>query len=637
MQLADDVFSIIGEGAALLAALDEGSDSFFDDLTRLHEILAILGESAPAAAPPTFTLDRHNPKGTSAAMLDYLARPTLPPAVAAFDATTVWLLAREMALPDVMEAAKASTQVDQSPEGLNKARVAVFDHFVSQGVSRDFDLGRILKGQQEAVEILKRGVDDNPEYVAAREEFHRISDARGAKWKEYVERLHALDTQAVHADSKERAQEIMREHDAIYAEFNAWKDVSGEEELAASKRMNDVTSAFFEKRAADYHATYMEDGEAIRARVLEVSPVTHEEAQEWAAKQVFNQAARDQVAKLKPAYPLEQIVQDMAEFYRMSGGRASTVQFSVDGGVRANAMGVETLLEDKTINIGSYFNKRVLWHELSHFIENDPVAKAASNGFLISRRESEQTHKLKDLVPKSGYEDHEIAYKDSFVDPYVGKVYPEGVTEVFSMGVERLCNPKDASIFAAQDPEMFDLITGYLRTGVTPAMRAKLAYHDEAIAKRAAALAQKEKDYAAAWKFFVAQGALTADDWWEQMPTDAPQRDSITKYIAKYAKPGTWAYVGSNGDYRVFSGTFKDSKTKRWAKGYMLMKALPANEWSLPDYTLYIGKPDRARAALAIHRASGESMNGVYWQYIEGAGGAYDWKQKTIDLWKSMQ
>ena len=47
------------------------------------------------------------------------------------------------------------------------------------------------------------------------------------------------------------------------------------------------------------------------------------------------------------------------------------------------------LLEDKTINIGSYFNKRVLWHELSHFIENDPVAMAASNGFLLSRRESD--------------------------------------------------------------------------------------------------------------------------------------------------------------------------------------------------------------------------------------------------------
>jgi hypothetical protein len=314
------------------------------------------------------------------------------------------------------------------------------------------------------------------------------------------------------------------------------------------------------------------------------------------------------------------------------------VQLSVDGGGRANAEGVEAVQTDKTINIGSYFNKRVLWHEMAHYIENDPVAKAASNGFLISRRESDTIHKLKDLAPLCSYDDHEVAYKDSFVDPYVGKVYVDGVTEVFSMGVERLCNPKDATIFAAQDPEMFDLITGYLRTGVTPAMRAKLDYHALKMEERAAALVQKEKDYAAAYKFFVARAPLAADDWWSQLPSDSAQYNLIYQYIQKLAKKAAWTYVGSSGEYRVFSGYFKDLKTKRWGKGFAIIKALPDGEYQVPDYTYFSGKLDRARALIGINpHIAPLSLDATYRRYIDGLGGTYDWKQMTIDLWKSMQ
>jgi hypothetical protein len=610
---APDVFAAIGEGAALLARLDENAATFFDDLTRLREILALLGDAAPAAS---ITFDRNNLRGTLASMLDYLARPTLPPAVSAFDATTVWILARELSIPDAMEAAKASAQsVDQSPEGLAKARVAVFEHFTAQGISREFDLGRILQGQRLAEEILARGIKDNPEYVAARDAYHALSDARAEKYKDYIERLNAIETEATDttADADHRA-ELTRQHSALYAEFLEWKDASGAEEIAASIRMDDASSAFWAKRAEDYHATYMADGEAIRAKVLEASPVTEEQAHAWASKQVINQNARDQLAKMKPPYPLDQLVLDMAEFYRMAGGRASTVQFSVDGGGRANAEGVEAIQTDKTINIGSYFNKRVLWHELAHYIENDPVAKAASNGFIISRRESDTIHKLKDLAPLCSYDEHEVAYKDSFVDPYVGKVYVDGVTEVFSMGVERLCNPKDATIFAA-----------------------KLDYHALKMEERAAALVQKERDYAVAYKFFVARAPLAADDWWSQLPSDSAQYNLIYQYVQKHAKKAAWTYVGSSGQYRVFSGLFKDQKTKRWAKGFAVFKALPNDEYQLPDYTYFNGKLDRARALIGINAQLTVSLDATYRRYIDGLGGTYDWKQMTIDLWKSMQ
>ncbi|KVN83513.1 hypothetical protein [Burkholderia ubonensis] len=46
-----DTFTLIGEGAQLLASLDENSDSFFADLGRLREIVLALGGAAPAVEP----------------------------------------------------------------------------------------------------------------------------------------------------------------------------------------------------------------------------------------------------------------------------------------------------------------------------------------------------------------------------------------------------------------------------------------------------------------------------------------------------------------------------------------------------------------------------------------------------------
>jgi hypothetical protein len=46
-----DTFALIGEGAQLLAGLNEDAESFFDDLSRLREIIAALGADAAPVAP----------------------------------------------------------------------------------------------------------------------------------------------------------------------------------------------------------------------------------------------------------------------------------------------------------------------------------------------------------------------------------------------------------------------------------------------------------------------------------------------------------------------------------------------------------------------------------------------------------
>ncbi|MGN8554582.1 UNVERIFIED_CONTAM: hypothetical protein OHV15_18560, partial [Microbacterium sp. SLM126] len=167
----------------------------------------------------------------------------------------------------------------------------------------------------------------------------------------------------------------------------------------------------------------------------------------------------------------------MAEYYRLSGGKASAIRIGIDGGRRANAVGVTARTDEKVINLGSRFNKTVLFHELAHHLENDPIAMAASNGFLKRRRESDTKFTLRSLTGNKGYGPMEVAYKDGFIDPYVGKVYPGGITEVFSMGVQYLANPSHAAILAAKDPHMLELITGYLSAPLTPAMHAKLNMH----------------------------------------------------------------------------------------------------------------------------------------------------------------
>jgi hypothetical protein len=52
-----DTFALIGEGAQLLAGLNEDADSFFDDLSRLREIIAALGDAAAVTPEPVEPVD----------------------------------------------------------------------------------------------------------------------------------------------------------------------------------------------------------------------------------------------------------------------------------------------------------------------------------------------------------------------------------------------------------------------------------------------------------------------------------------------------------------------------------------------------------------------------------------------------
>lgn len=105
------------------------------------------------------------------------------------------------------------------------------------------------------------------------------------------------------------------------------------------------------------------------------------------------------------------------------------------------------------LNIGKnrqYNVGEIMVHERGHWVEygNRDVYQAAQD-FLKARRSSTTPVKL-----GRGYSRWEEAYKDKFIDPYVGKIYSDS-TEVISMGMQKIY--ADRRNFFRSDPDHFML------------------------------------------------------------------------------------------------------------------------------------------------------------------------------------
>lgn len=228
-------------------------------------------------------------------------------------------------------------------------------------------------------------------------------------------------------------------------------------------------------------------GREAHARVLDASPVSEQQAQAWAAAQ---EIPADAVRQLKSqGYPVEKLRADMAEFYRLTGGRLAQVKIRASKLQRAYATNIHGH-ETSVITLSSGFSKRTLFHELGHHLEADPQALAAARGFLINTRRSDKLRRLKDIVRGSGYGPKEVAFENGWVSPYVGKVYGTkgkadymGITEVFSMGVEAFCDPAVLADRMAMDPRHTTMVMGYLTASTDPlfdAVKAALAQRKDA-------------------------------------------------------------------------------------------------------------------------------------------------------------
>lgn len=609
MLILDDVSPIerIKLSAALAAAV-KALGAAVSPLQRVKlageiaRILAQLGEAVATLRPLKFSLS--DKQGSSNELSRYLDRDlaALPPALQVFEAQSVSVLADTLGDRELNFKAREKSVIQGFAEGLDKAHVEAFDEIASRGVKVDIDAAEVLRKVDEANRVLRSSVAQDLDFVELQNTLGRLNETFTRERAE-LGAMRIAERDAIRRGERngdEGLREIEQKEVELYEKYKA-------DFAEIKKKAEGRQTEFNAEKTARALELFKDEGERVLNSILAASPVSQAEAEEWAAKQVIDSNAAAKLSRL--GYKKADVVRDLAEFYRMVGGKSSAVRISA-GGRRANAVGVETRADEKVINLGTRFDKGVLFHELAHFLENDPIAKAASNGFLVKRREGPQAHSLRSLTGNKGYDAREVAYKDSFMDAYVGKIYRDGVTEVFSMGVQYLANPKDAAIFAAKDPEMFAMISGYLTSTLTPAMQAKLHMHEGAVEDIQAKREDKATSYDAALKALAAQVTITKDDWWDRVKDESYEAQSMARYYFDSKKPPT--YLGSFGDYRLFQGLFKNRNTKRKANGFMVVTDRMGR---LDSYAVH-GGLDAAKAFIALTEQTGLSLSGVWHGYF---------------------
>ncbi len=200
----------------------------------------------------------------------------------------------------------------------------------------------------------------------------------------------------------------------------------------------------------------------VMAKIKGDSPITEEAAEQWAESQTITPAALKRLKKT--GYDIVQFKKDMAEFYRVSGGRVGRVDVVTKGHRRARAD-----IYNSVVYLDSSFDKTTLWHEMGHLLERHRRIKSMANEFIdrrTGRKSGTGIKSLRSITKNKGYNSDEKAWPDDFVDPYVGKYYGDGFTEVLSMGMQCFSAPAKAELLRRRDPEMFRLITGLMLSPV---------------------------------------------------------------------------------------------------------------------------------------------------------------------------
>lgn len=560
---------------------------------------AIVGDAmaaAPAGGGIAFSLD--DKEKSSSSLVGYLqfGISALPAPLAVFEASTVLELATAISAPQVVHAALNFSSSDGMPNpASDQAKLAAYELISARGVDHGISPDVILDKHAAAVQAMNSLSDYSDATAAFRawnDEQGQLQDRLMSDYRAARDR-YAQDSTPESQAAKEAATQALLDFKANYgAEFDRRK-----------AEVDAISKAQGVKRQSLLDEAVREEGEAILAAIAAASPVTHEEAKTWADQQQVDDATLKKLKRL--GYDRDAIFQDMADFYRLTGGKCSAIRLSSDGGSRANAVGVGTRLGEKIINVGTRFNRTVLFHELAHHLENDPIARAAANGFLLKRRESEKLYRLKDLTGHK-YGKDELAYKDSWLNEYIGKHYDGGITEVFSMGVEFLANPRDAAFFAARDPEMFALISGYLASPLTPAMAAKLNMHGSAMEEKQAQDKATAASVADALETLAKPISISTDNWWqEQIDAQSNVMYSLQQYEFVRGKEPT--YIGSHENFRVFQGVFRNAATSRNSKGYLVVELRNREGYTIPSGAAVHDGMVAVRALIALAKRERES------------------------------
>lgn len=442
--------------------------------------------------------------------------------------------------------------------------IAAFDHFKSSGKVFDVDVDVINATEESIRELTAKPAEElSPEIAeqmkVAQEEYEKL-------------RLSLTSLISVNEANGFSADEINKASDEF--ESISLKKQSVWDKLIGLDRQRSEEK---KRRIKELKDSITPIGQKVIDTLLNASKVTKEQADSWASNQIIEKSA---IAKLKKmGYPEADVRHDMAEFYRITGGKLRLVRIETNGSRRANAGGIGHF-EDSVIRPGSAFGKTVLWHEMAHHLEADPVAVSASNGYLLKRRKNEKVHSLRSLTHNPGYRSNEGAYDDNFIDPYIGKVYQNRITEVWSMGVQYLATPQDAAMMVAKDPEMAALMAGYLQADLTPAMKALQTIQDSAKDKAQEKREQVKSEYEQALDKLSAGVEIVDDGWFSAL--DSVDQENLLSKWSGLADPNA-KFIGSWGGYHVFTGKFKNVTSRRMGNGYGVVYTELKGSFVYPD------------------------------------------------------
>lgn len=536
---------------------------------RVREIRQLLSVSngQPAAI---LLVDPSNPVESLRSFTNYLRNglSAIPEALRGAEADTVTKIYNLLPMQrgEDNEAARnelmaAVSDITRDP---GDSMVAAFDHYKSAGNVFDVDAETINATEESIKDLTAKPLEE-------------ISPEISTQMKEAQEEYEKLRLSLTSLLSVNEANGFGM--DEINKASDEFESISLKKQSVWNKliELDRQKYAEKEKRIKELKDSIAPIGQKIIDTLLNSSKVTQEQADAWAGSQIIEKSAITKLKKL--GYQEADVRRDMAEFYRITGGKLRQVKIETDGGRRANASGIGHF-EDSVIHPGSSFNKTVLWHEMAHHLEADSAAKAASNGFLLKRRKNEKVFSLRSLTGNKGYRSDEGAYDDNFINPYVGKVYRDKTTEVWSMGIQYLATPYDAAMMLVKDPEMAALMAGYLQADLTPAMKALQAVQDSAKDKAQEKREQVKSEYEQALDKLAA-GVEIADDGWFGALDPVDQGNLLGRW-GGLGDPEA-KFIGSWGGYRVFAGKFKDKLSKRTKKGYAVVFTTMSGSLANPD------------------------------------------------------
>lgn len=193
----------------------------------------------------------------------------------------------------------------------------------------------------------------------------------------------------------------------------------------------------------------------IYDELINNSVISDKDANIWSNNQEITKSAI--IRMRKSGYPIQEVRRDLATYYQLLNGRIDNIRIVTTGSKRASAV-----INTGTIDIDHNFDRKTLFHEMSHLLESDGSVKEANQSF-IKKRATGAPEQLRALTNNRAYSSDEIALPDHFFSPYVGKIYQSGATEVASMGIQQFSSLQNMYSLFESDREMFDLMVGMMQ------------------------------------------------------------------------------------------------------------------------------------------------------------------------------